>query len=180
MNVELILNFNPADKDEVAQMADTLGTMLSGLLGHGVSPTVKAPVLGPVLASAAQAPPLPDKGTRTRRAGGNGTAAKPGPGPEPGPLVEADDDDPLGGGPVADVPPTGEYTVPEKLEASRAVLRQAYLLPDGGVQAVKQLQKSMKVTKFSDVPPERADELFSHCREIAKRFSIDVPAPGTL
>jgi hypothetical protein len=178
MNVELVLNFNPADRDEVAQMADALGVMLGGLLGHGISPTVKAPVPGPVLASAAQAPPLPDKGTRTRRAGGNGTAAaKPG----PDPLIEADDGDPLGGGSTStDLPPTGEYTLPEKLEASRAVLRQAYLLPNGGVQAVKQLQKTMKVTKFSDVPPERADELFSHCREIAKRFSIDVPAPEAL
>jgi hypothetical protein len=63
------------------------------------------------------------------------------------------------------------------VEASFVVLREAYQRPDG-VPAVKALQKSMKVSKFSDVPLSRAGELFTACRGIAEKLNLRVPPPG--
>jgi hypothetical protein len=171
--VELSFRWNPRDRDEIAEMGDHIARITGALAQAGVTHTIKSPSPAPMPvpdASVAQAEPLAPVKRKTRATAPPQPElpAEPEPEPEPDPIV-----DDLVYTPADEA----EYTPKEQLEASFVVLREAYQRPDG-VPAVKALQKSMKVSKFSDVPLSRAGELFTACRGIAEKLNLRVPPPG--
>jgi hypothetical protein len=66
-------------------------------------------------------------------------------------------------------------TEAEALEKALVLLRLTYAAPDGGAEAVKALQKTMKIAKFSDVPDAEAHALLAMAVKLATQFGLVSP-----
>ena len=112
-------------------------------------------------------------------------AADAAPGADPfddDPLAEVDDTAPLPPGPdrkpvaAAKAPAPPAKTEKEYMEGSLILLRQCYGAP-GGWEQVKIVQKEFKVSKFLDVPLDRAADLYKRARALAQTMGVQIP-PG--
>ena len=113
-------------------------------------------------------------------------AADAAPGADPfddDPMAEVDDTAPLPPGPdrkpaaaAAKAPAPPAKTEKEYMEGSLILLRQCYGAP-GGWEQVKIVQKEFKVSKFLDVPLDRAADLYKRARALAQTMGVQIP-PG--
>jgi len=66
-------------------------------------------------------------------------------------------------------------TEAEARDKALVLLRLSYAAPDGGAEAVKALQKTLKIAKFTDVPDEEAHALLAMAVKLATQFGLVSP-----